>query len=45
MSLLNRLFDEETVIYECRACGQKLDRNTKICPNCDSEEIGIYHLP
>lgn len=43
--LFEFLFGDGTVdIYECRACGTKLEESCEQCPECGSTDIVEYHL-
>lgn len=41
---LRHLFTEDTVLYECRNCGETVDEDRSRCPACGAEEIAEYQL-
>lgn len=41
---LRHLFTRQTVLFECRNCGETLERDVAACPGCGSAEIAEYEL-
>jgi rubrerythrin len=38
------LFEEETIVYECRNCGTTLMSDQQRCPTCGSTEIVTFDV-
>lgn len=43
-SYLRHLLTSETVLYECRNCGETLDDDRADCPACGANEIAEYEF-
>jgi rubrerythrin len=43
-TLLRHVLDSETVLYECRSCGSKLESADRGCPECGADEVATYRF-